>query len=88
MSGAKHTALPESLASKPNIAWEHQTLEQLKAERDYWIDRVKNASGFSSAKAADDFRRGCEAWIERREAEGRPLPDREPARLVSKDEGQ
>lgn len=56
--------LPPSLAVKPNIAWEHQTIEQLEAERDYWIARVADASGFASAKAADDFRRGCERWIE------------------------
>lgn len=61
--------LPESLAVTPNIPWEHQTLEQLKAERDYWEQRVKDAAGFASAKAADDFRKGCDGWIRQREAE-------------------
>jgi uncharacterized protein YhaN len=61
--------LPESLAVKPNIALEDQTLDQLRAERDYWVQHVKDAAGFASAKAADDFRKGCEAWISRRERE-------------------
>lgn len=55
--------LPPSLAVKPNIPWEEQTLEQLIAERDYWADRVANAPGFASAKAADNFRKACEHWI-------------------------
>lgn len=61
--------LPPSLAVTPNIPPEKQTIEQLEAERDYWIEAVKNASGFASAKAADDFRKGCEAWIVRRRKE-------------------
>lgn len=61
--------LPPSLAVKPNIAFEDQTLGQLRAERLYWIEQVKSATGFASAKAADDFLKGCEAWIRRREAE-------------------
>lgn len=61
--------LPPSLAVKPNIPLEAQTLEQLRAERAYWEHQVGTAPGFASAKAADDFRRGCEAWIARREAE-------------------
>jgi hypothetical protein len=63
------TDLPPSLAVTPNIAWEAQTLEQLRAERDYWIARVASAPGFASAKAADDFRLSCEAWILKRERE-------------------
>ena len=53
--------LPPSLQVKPNIPWEAQTLEQLEAERAYWDERMRTAPGFASAKAADDFRRGCEA---------------------------
>jgi hypothetical protein len=55
--------LPASLAAKPNIPWEHQTLEQLIEERDYWIKKVEDASGWASAYAADGFRKACEAWI-------------------------
>lgn len=61
--------LPASLSVEPNIPWERQTLEQLIAERDYWIEQVRTAPGFVSAKAADDFRKACETWIERRETE-------------------
>lgn len=61
--------LPPSLAVSPNIAWEDQTIEQLEAERDYWSERLKTAPGFASAKAADDFRQSCEAWLERRQRE-------------------
>lgn len=66
--------LPPSLRVSPNIAPEHQTLDQLRAERDYWQRRVEKAPGFASAKAADDFRRGCETWIRKREAERRVTP--------------
>lgn len=55
--------LPPSLAVVPNIPWEKQTAEQLRAERDYWVERVRTAPGFASAKAADDFRKGCEMWL-------------------------
>lgn len=61
--------LPQSLRVTPNIAWEHQTIDQLIEERDYWAGRVATAPGFASAKVADDFRCGCEAWIKRRTAE-------------------
>lgn len=57
---------PASLSVSPNIPWEDQTIEQLREERDYWQMRVETAAGFASAKAADDFRRACEAWIDRR----------------------
>ena len=60
---------PPSLAITPNIPWEKQTIEQLEAERDYWIKCVETATGFASAKAADNFRKACEAWIKRRQAE-------------------
>lgn len=68
-ASSETTELPPSLAVSPNIAMEHQTVEQLRAERDYWIEQVRTATGWSSAKAADDFRKGCEAWIKRRERE-------------------
>lgn len=61
--------LPPSLAVTPNIAWEDQTIEQLEAERAYWVEKVRTAPGFASAKAAYDFQRGCEAWITRRKRE-------------------
>lgn len=63
------TNLPPSLAVKPNIPLEKQTLEQLRAERAYWNQQVINAAGFPSAKAAHEFRSGCERWIAIREAE-------------------
>lgn len=63
------TPLPPSLAVTPNIPWEAQTLEQLEAEHTHWDECVQTAPGFASAKAADDFRRGCEAWIARRKQE-------------------
>lgn len=61
--------LPPSLAARPNIPWEEQTLDQLRAEREYWALQVLNAAGFASAKAADDFRQACDSWIRRRERE-------------------
>ena len=61
--------LPPSLEVEPNIPFEMQTLEQLRAERDYWIRCVAAATGFASANAADKFRQRCEAWISRRERE-------------------
>jgi hypothetical protein len=44
-------------------------LEQLREERDYWVACIENAAGFASAKAADDFRSCCDAWIYKRERE-------------------
>jgi hypothetical protein len=64
--GEAQQSLPPSLSVSPNIPWEHQTLEQLSQERDYWIEQVATAPGFVSAKAADDFRKACEAWIEKK----------------------
>lgn len=63
------TPLPPSLAVEPNIPWEEQSLEELRAERAYWEACVREAAGFASAKAADDFRRACDVWIRKREAE-------------------
>lgn len=58
--------LPESLTVVPNIPWEQQTIDQLKSEMDHWTQKVKDASGFASAYAADGFRKSCEAWLVRR----------------------
>jgi hypothetical protein len=60
------------LAVTPNIPWERQTIRELELERDYWDARLKSATGFASAKAADDFRRACEKWIARRRSEETP----------------
>jgi uncharacterized protein YhaN len=65
------TELPPSLTARPNIPFEMQTLEQLRAERDYWARCVADAGGFASANAADKFRKRCEAWIQRREQESK-----------------
>lgn len=63
-------ALPPSLAVTPNIPLERQTLRELRLERDYWQSKIEGAGGWGAAlKAANDFRRGCEAWIARRERE-------------------
>lgn len=58
--------IPPSLAVVPNTPFEAQSLGSLVQERAYWVRSVATASGFASAKAADGFRRGCEAWINRR----------------------
>ncbi|MCP1200095.1 hypothetical protein [Notoacmeibacter sp. MSK16QG-6] len=63
------TSLPPSLAVVPNIPLDEQTLDQLRDEEAYWDARVKDAPGFASAKAADDFRRACRDWIAIRERE-------------------
>lgn len=60
------SGLPPSLAVTPNIAWEHQTIDQLEAEHAYWVEQVRTASGFSSANAADGFRQACETWLAKR----------------------
>ena len=53
----------------PERASDFSAVEQLVAERDYWEACVRSAAGFASAKAADDFRKACESWIERRKRE-------------------
>ncbi len=66
--------LPPSLAVKPNIAWRDQTLEQLYAERDYWVTKIGDATGWGGAVgSAVEFRNGCNAWISRRECEAREV---------------
>jgi hypothetical protein len=69
--------LPPSLAVKPNIPWEKQTVEQLEAERDYWAQQVAAAPGWASANAADGFRRACDSWLTRRRRN--PVSSAEPA---------
>jgi hypothetical protein len=63
--------IPESLTNKPNIPWEKQTIEQLTAERNYWAARVLTAPGFASAHVAEEFRQGCQSWIDRRLRDGK-----------------
>jgi hypothetical protein len=63
------THLPPSLAVVPNIAWDHQTLDQLRAERAYWGARLDTAAGPASAGAITGFRDACDAWIAKRERE-------------------
>ena len=60
--------LPPSLAVKPNIAWRDQTLDQLYAERDYWVSKTEGTWG-GAVGAAIEFRDGCNAWIRKRERE-------------------
>ena len=60
--------LPPSLAAKPNIAWRDQTLDQLYAERDYWVSKTEGTWG-GAVGAAIEFRDGCNAWIRKRERE-------------------
>lgn len=64
-----NTPLPPSLAVSPNIAWEDQTIEQLEAERDYWLKRESASVGPASGVAAYNFRIACEKWIARRRQE-------------------
>jgi len=60
--------LPESLATKPNIPWQSQTIEQLKAERDYWNSKIKSADEWwESVGEAIKFRDACTREIQRRE---------------------
>lgn len=58
---------PPSLSVKPNIPWEEQTIEQLKLERAWWEQMVKDASGAASASAAWGFMRACDNWITRKQ---------------------
>ena len=61
--------LPPSLAVKPNIPLRMQTLEQLYAERDYWLSKVSNAESWGAAhNAACSFHRACVNEIKWREA--------------------
>ncbi len=62
--------LPPSLAAKPNIPWEEKTLEQLRAEHDYWCAEISGAAAWGSLfGCAIEFRDGCAVWIARRERE-------------------
>jgi hypothetical protein len=52
--------LPPSLAVKPNIPLRMQTIEQLRAERDYWLRKVNDAECWGAAySAAMSFHRAC-----------------------------
>ena len=64
---------PLSLRASPNIRWEDQTVDQLRAELAHWTRRLQSARGLASAAAAARLARGCAAWIERREREGREI---------------
>ena len=78
--GRQPLPLPPSLAVIPNIPHSEQTLEQLRAERDYWDRKVREAPGWgASLSAAAGFRESCNVWIRRREKEAsektpRPVP--------------
>lgn len=62
--------LPPSLAAKPNIPLDQQTVEQLKVEREYWDNEIRSATGWGAAVGvAHEFRSACDKWIARREAE-------------------
>lgn len=61
--------LPPSLAAQPNILPQDQTLEQLEAERDYWLHKEETAPGPASGSFAYQCRRVCDMWIARRQAE-------------------
>lgn len=59
-------SLPPSLAAKPNIPFEEQTLEQLKLEHAYWAEQIANANGWGAGVgAAQEFMETCAAWIKR-----------------------
>jgi len=64
--------LPPSLAAKPNIPWEEQTLEQLQAEYAYWDDKLMANTEWGAAIGfAGNARAACERWIERRMREAK-----------------
>lgn len=59
--------LPESLARVPNIPVEEQTIEQLKAERDYWQSIIDGAPIWGgSLTAAAEFMHDCNQELRRR----------------------
>lgn len=62
----------EALKAPPNgnKRFGEMTLEELRGERQYWDDAITKATGWGAAiKAADEFRRQCDWWIEVRERE-------------------
>ena len=60
--------LPESLRVVPNIPTREQTIDQLKAERDYWHEMIMSSPSWGAAVAAAyEFRAACEAELKRRE---------------------
>ena len=61
------TNLPPSLAVSPNIPVHHQTVRELKLERDYWQSKIDAATGWSAAVgAAAEFRDDCVNELKRR----------------------
>lgn len=51
-------------------AWESATLDQLREERDHWLARLNEATGWgASVGAAHGFLEACEVWIRKRERE-------------------
>ena len=56
--------LPESLATIPNIPWQSQTIEQLKAERDYWNSKIKSADGWGASVGVDNWEWYSDAYCE------------------------
>lgn len=62
--------LPPSLAAKPEIPLNEQTLEQLRLERDYWQAKVDAATGWGAGySAACGFLSDCNRAIARRETQ-------------------
>ena len=63
---AASPVLPPSLAVKPNIPHDRQTVDQLRAELAYWREKVSSAPGPASASASGGFAEDCARWIWRR----------------------
>lgn len=47
------TDKPPHLNKKPCPAVNELTLDELRAEHDYWVEKVRTAPGFASAYAAE-----------------------------------
>lgn len=57
-------------------AFKDMTLEELKAEYDYWDRKILAATQWGAALgAAAEFRDECAGWIARREREAGNAPD-------------
>lgn len=62
--------LPPSLAVKPNIPYDQQTIEQLYLERAYWQWKLHSALSWgASVGAASAYADMCTKWINLREKE-------------------
>jgi len=65
------TQLPPSQRVVPNIPLGKLTTPELRAERDYWDQKIENATGWGAAVGfADSQRRLCDRLIETRMAAG------------------